>query len=86
MSAVDAFLPNRAAIDVEVSKIITLTHAKRMAVAVIDHGKAGYAHAYGIRDAKGDPRTTATVMYSASLTKDIENSRCRLADVADADR
>ena len=47
------------------------THARGMAVAVIDHGKVGYVHAYGIRNAKGDPLTTDTVMYGASLTKTV---------------
>ncbi len=42
-----------------------------MAVAVIDHGKVDYVHAYGIRNAKGDPLTTDTVMYGASLTKTV---------------
>ncbi len=45
------------------------TQAKGLAVAVIDHGKVGYVHAYGFRNAKGDPLTTETVMYGASLTK-----------------
>jgi CubicO group peptidase (beta-lactamase class C family) len=62
-------IPGGAAIDVEVSKIMTETHANGMAVAVIDHGKVGYVHAYGIRNAKGDPLTTDTVMYGASVTK-----------------
>jgi CubicO group peptidase (beta-lactamase class C family) len=47
------------------------TNAKGMAVAVVDHGKVGYVHAYGIRNAKGDPLTTDTVMYGASLTKTV---------------
>jgi CubicO group peptidase (beta-lactamase class C family) len=63
--------PNGAAIDAEVSKIMTRTHANGMAVAVVDHGKVGYVHAYGIRNAKGDPLTTDTVMYGASLTKTV---------------
>lgn len=50
---------------------MTTTHAKGMAVAVIDHGKVGYVQAYGIRNAKGDPLTTDTVMYGASLTKTV---------------
>jgi CubicO group peptidase (beta-lactamase class C family) len=62
-------IPNGAAIDAEVRKILTNTNAKGMAVAVIDHGKVGYVHAYGIRNAKGDPLTTDTVLYGASLTK-----------------
>ena len=50
---------------------MTHTHAKGMAVAIIDHGKVGSIHAYGIRNAKGDPLTTDTVMYGASLTKTV---------------
>jgi len=57
------------AVDDEVNKIMTETHANGMAVAVIDHGKVGYVQAYGIRNAKGDPLTTDTVMYGASVTK-----------------
>src|SRR3984957_1404037 len=64
-------IPGGAAIDTEVGKIMTHTHAKGMAVAVIDHGKVGYVHAYGIRNAKGDPLTTDTVLYGASLTKTV---------------
>jgi CubicO group peptidase (beta-lactamase class C family) len=62
-------IPNGAAIDAEVRKILANTNARGMAVAVIDHGKVGYVHAYGIRNAKGDPLTTDTVLYGASLTK-----------------
>ena len=69
--AVAQSIPNGAAIDAEVGKIMSRTHAKGMAVAVIDRGKAGYVHAYGVRNAKGDPLTTDTVMYGASLTKTV---------------
>lgn len=64
-------LPDGSAIDAEVKKIMTQTHANGMAVAVIDHGKVGYVQAYGIRNAKGDPLTKDTVMYGASLTKSV---------------
>ncbi|MGA2736307.1 MAG: serine hydrolase domain-containing protein [Bryobacteraceae bacterium] len=64
-------MPNGAAIDAEVSRIMALTHANGMAVAVIDHGRAGYVQAYGMRNAKGDPLTVDTVMYGASLTKTV---------------
>ena len=47
-------VPNSAAIDAEVGRIMTDTHAKGMAVAVVDHGKVGYVHAYGVRNDKGD--------------------------------
>jgi CubicO group peptidase (beta-lactamase class C family) len=64
-------MPNGAAIDAAVSRIMTQTRAKGMAVAVVDRGKAGYVQAYGIRNAKGDALTTETVMYGASLTKTV---------------
>jgi CubicO group peptidase (beta-lactamase class C family) len=64
-------IPSGTVIDVEVHKIMTGTHAKGMAVAVIDHGEVGYVQAYGVRNAKGDPLTTDTVMYGASVTKTV---------------
>jgi CubicO group peptidase (beta-lactamase class C family) len=71
VAAVAQRIPSGTAIDAEVGKIMTRTHAKGMAVAVIDGGKVGYVHAYGVRNAKGDPLTTDTVMYGASLTKTV---------------
>ncbi len=64
-------IPAGSAIDAEVAKIMSQTHGKGLAVAVIDHGKVGYVQAYGSRNAKGDPLTTDTVMYGASLTKTV---------------
>src|SRR5579863_10472182 len=64
-------VPDGPAIDAKVGRIMARTHANGMAVAVIDHGKVGYVHAYGIRNAKGDPLTTDTVMYGASLTNAV---------------
>jgi CubicO group peptidase (beta-lactamase class C family) len=71
ITAVAQTIPNGVAIDAEMSKIMAQTHAKGMAVAIIDHGKVGYVHAYGIRNAKGHPLTTDTIMYGASLTKTV---------------
>ena len=62
-------LPAGNAIDAEAKRTMARTHANGLAIAVIDHGKVGYVQAYGIRNAKGDPLTTDTVMYGASLTK-----------------
>ena len=64
-------MPSGAAIDVEVGKLMNHTHAKGMALAVIDHGKVGYVQAYGVRNANGHPLATNTVMYGASLTKTV---------------
>jgi CubicO group peptidase (beta-lactamase class C family) len=64
-------IPSGVAIDAEVGKVMAGTHAKGMAVAVVDHGKVKYVQSYGVRNAKGDPLTTDTVMYGASLTKTV---------------
>jgi CubicO group peptidase (beta-lactamase class C family) len=71
VAAVAQTMPTGTAVDAEVSKIMTDTHAEGMALAVIDHGKVGYVQAYGIRNVKGDPLTKETVMYGASLTKTV---------------
>ncbi|MEJ7606395.1 MAG: serine hydrolase domain-containing protein, partial [Bryobacteraceae bacterium] len=71
IAAVAQTLPSGSDIDAKVAMIMTRTHARGMAVALIDHGKVGYVRAYGIRNAMGDPLTTDTVMYGASLTKTV---------------
>lgn len=63
--------PAPAAIDAEVHKVMAATQAKGLAIAVIDDGQVGYVQAYGVRNAKGDPLQTDTVMYGASLTKTV---------------
>lgn len=47
------------------------TGAKGLAIAVIDGGQVVSLRAYGVRNGKGDPLTTETVMYGASLTKAV---------------
>lgn len=64
-------LPKPAAIDAEVGRILKETGAKGLAIAVIDNGQVGYVQAYGVRNAKGEPLTSDTVMYGASLTKTV---------------
>ena len=64
-------IPSGAAIDAKVSGVMAQTGAKGMAIAVVDHGKVRYVHAYGIRNAKGEPLTIDSVMYGASLTKTV---------------
>jgi CubicO group peptidase (beta-lactamase class C family) len=68
-AAIGQTIPGGPAVDAEVNKIMTETHANGMAVAVIDHGEVVYVQTYGIRNAKGDPLNTDTLMYGASLTK-----------------
>lgn len=64
-------IPDSAAIDARVHKAMADTGAKGMAIAVIDKGKVTYVQAYGVRNAKGDPLQSDTVMYGASLTKTV---------------
>jgi CubicO group peptidase (beta-lactamase class C family) len=69
--AVARDLPDGAAIAAEVGKAMARTHAQGLALAVVDHGQVGFTGAWGLRDAKGDPLTTETVMYGASITKTV---------------
>jgi len=69
--AIPQTIPSAAAIEAEMKAMTTHTHANGLAVAVIDRGKPIFVRANGIRNAKGDPLTTDTVMYGASLTKTV---------------
>lgn len=62
-------LPDGAALDAEVARLMALTRARGLALAVIDQGRVVHLKAYGERNADGDPLLTDTVMYGASLTK-----------------
>ena len=62
-------IPAPPAIDAKVAEALKATGGKGLAIAVIDDGKVAYIHSYGVRNAKGDPLQTDTVMYGASLTK-----------------
>jgi len=71
LDAGQAALPEPAAIDAQIQKVMAETGSKGLAIAVIDEGKVKYVQAYGVRNAKGDPLQTDTVMYGASLTKAV---------------
>jgi CubicO group peptidase (beta-lactamase class C family) len=64
-------IPAPPAIDAKVAEVMKATGGKGLAIAVIDDGKVAYIHSYGVRNAKGDPLQTDTVMYGASLTKTV---------------
>lgn len=64
-------VPSGEAIDAKVRELMQRTQARGMAVAVIDRGRPVYVQARGERNAQGDPLTTDTVMYGASLTKPV---------------
>lgn len=58
-----------AGIDRRVGELMQANHVQGLAVALIRNGRVVYVHAYGERNAHGDPLTTDTLMYGASLTK-----------------
>lgn len=64
-------IPGTDAIDAKVRGVMQRTGAQGLAIAVIDHGRPTYVQAYGVRNGKGDPLATDTVMYAASLTKPL---------------
>jgi len=58
-----------ATIDSRVETLMRANDVKGLAVALIRDGRVVYLHAFGVRNAKGDPLTLDTVMYGASQTK-----------------
>jgi CubicO group peptidase (beta-lactamase class C family) len=66
-----AAVPKASAIDAQVEKVLAYTGSKGIALAAIDDGKIVYLKSFGVRNAKGDPLETDTVMYGASLTKTV---------------
>ena len=64
-------LPGPSRIDGMARAALTETGARGLAIAVIEGGKVASVQAYGERNAKGEPLTTDTVMYGASLTKAV---------------
>jgi CubicO group peptidase (beta-lactamase class C family) len=63
--------PTGPEIDAAVARLMQQTGARGIAVAVIDHGRPVHVQAYGQRNEAGDPLTTDTIMYGASLTKTV---------------
>ena len=58
-------------IDAAVAQLMSRTGSRGLALAVIDSGQVAYVKAYGQRNEAGDPLTTDTIMYGASLTKTV---------------
>ena len=61
--------PSPAALPVIASRAMAQSGAKGIAIAITGPGKINAIGAYGLRNAKGDPLQTNTIMYGASLTK-----------------
>lgn len=81
--------PSGPEIDAAVARLMRDTGARGVAVAVIDNGRPVHVQAYGHRNEAGDPLTTDTIMYGASLTKTLfAYSVMQLVDegVVDLDR
>lgn len=58
-------------LDVHVPQLMQETGAKGLAIAVIENGRVRHVKTWGLRNTSGDPLTTSTVMYGASLTKAV---------------
>jgi CubicO group peptidase (beta-lactamase class C family) len=58
-------------IDAAAAHVMERTGARGLAIALIEDGEVTYQAAYGARNAAGDPLTSDTVMYGASLTKAV---------------
>ena len=62
-------LPDEAVIAGYADVAMRETGAKGLAIAVIDNGHVRSVQSFGDRNTKGDPLTTESLMYGASLTK-----------------
>ena len=58
-------------LDVAVRRAMERTGARGLALAVIDAGQPVLVRSWGERNAAGDPLSTDTIMYGASLTKAV---------------
>ena len=63
--------PDSVMIDSTARALMRREQVHGLALAVIDNGEVAHVAAYGIRNAAGDPLTTETIMYGASLTKTV---------------
>ena len=70
-SMADAKVPDAGQVATLAKAAMAETGARGLAVAVIDNGKIASVQAFGERNAKGQPLTTDTVMYGASITKAV---------------
>lgn len=61
--------PSEARIDALVRQNMQQSESQGLAIALIEDGKVTLVKSWGKRNAKGDPLTTDSVMYGASLTK-----------------
>jgi CubicO group peptidase (beta-lactamase class C family) len=55
-------------LDALVQEGLARTHAKGLAIATIENGNVTQVKTWGLRNARGEPLTSDTVMYGASLT------------------
>ena len=58
-------------VDAAARAAMAATSARGLAIAVIDRRRVSGVRVYGVRNAAGDPLTSDTVMYGASLTKAV---------------
>lgn len=69
LATIGAAPPAEPRVAAAVRAAMVETGAQGLAIAVIDGGQVKSVQAFGLRNAKGEPLTTDTIMYGASLTK-----------------
>ncbi len=57
--------------DIYITSEMARNGTKGLAVAQTTNGKVDFVKSYGIRNANGEPLTTQSIMYGASLTKSV---------------
>jgi CubicO group peptidase (beta-lactamase class C family) len=63
--------PSPQALDAKAQDVLTRTHARGLAIGIVENGQVQIVRAYGARNTAGAPLETDTVMYGASLTKTV---------------
>src|SRR4029453_5837555 len=68
---VEAKVPDARRVETLARQAMTKTPPCGLPIAVIQNGRIPFVQAFGERNAKGEPLTTDTIMYGASLTKAV---------------
>lgn len=71
VSGAAAASPASSRIDAAARQALQATGAQGLTIALIENGKVAAVRSYGLRNGRGEPLGTDTIMYGASLTKAV---------------